>query len=258
MVTGRLHRRRLAWVAGVLLVATAAMLWMAAHRAPHPGSPVAAHLAALRGLWPASLRRPAVVVAALALVVAVDAVFVVLIATGRGRRLALPARASLGALAALVILQGLHQTEHLVQVTQLLVTGGNADLSQGVLTRLNQELVHLVWTSAVWIGCAALLLRYRHNRWLWVAFAIAGIHDVEHIYLYTVSLDPAVALHGGVNGILATGGLLGGPLQRPYLHFLYNLLEFVPLVAALLDELAARTRGAQRAPRPLRMRSASA
>ena len=143
MVTGRLHRRRLAWVAGVLLVATAAMLWMAAHRVPHPGSPVAAHLAALRGLWPASLRRPAVVVAALALVVAVDAVFVVLIATGRGRRLALPARASLGALAALVILQGLHQTEHLVQVTQLLVTGGNADLSQGVLTRLNQELVHL-------------------------------------------------------------------------------------------------------------------
>ena len=250
--------RRLAWVAGVLLAATAAMAWMAVHRAPHPGSPLASHLAALRGLWPASLRRPSVVIAALGLMVAVDLAFVVLIATGRGRRLALPARASLGALAALVALQGLHETEHAVQVLQLLATGGNADLSQGVVTRLNQELVHLVWTSAVWIGCAVLLLRFRHNRWLWVAFAIAGIHDVEHIYLYTVSLDPAVALHGGVNGILATGGLIGGPLQRPYLHFLYNLLELVPLVAALLDELAARQGDAQPAARPLRIRSARA
>lgn len=257
-MTGRLHLRRPAWVAGALLVATAAMIWMAGHRAPHPGSPVAAQLAAIRGLWPASLRRPGVVLVALVLVVAVDAAFVVLVATGRGRRLALPARASLAGLAALVVLQGLHQTEHLVQVMQLLLTGGDADLSQGVLTRLNQELVHLVWTSAVWIGCAALLLRYRHNRWLWVAFAIAGIHDVEHIYLYTVSLDPAVAFHGGVNGILASGGLIGGPLQRPYLHFLYNLLEFVPLLAALLDELAARPRGAQQVRRPLRIRSASA
>jgi hypothetical protein len=143
-------------------------------------------------------------------------------------------------------------------VTQLLVTGGNADLSQGVITRFNQELVHLLWTSAVWIGCAVLLLRFRHNRWLWVAFAVAGIHDIEHIYLYTVSLDPGVALHGGVNGILAKGGLAGGPLQRPYLHFLYNLLEFIPLVAALLDELAARPRDAQPEARPLRIRSARA
>jgi hypothetical protein len=257
-VTGRLTARRAAWVGGLLVVATAAMAWMAANRAPHPGSPLATRLAALRGLWPAGRREPSVVLAALLLVLAVDAAFVVLIATGRGRRLALPARASLAALAALVTLQGLHQSEHAVQVVQLLVTGGNADLSQGVLTRLNQELVHLVWTSAVWIGCALLLLRFRHNRWLWIAFAVAGIHDVEHIYLYTVSLNPGIALHGGVNGILATGGLIGGPLQRPYLHFLYNLLEFIPLVAALLDELAARRGTAQPAARPLRIRSARA
>jgi hypothetical protein len=246
--------RRLARVAAVLLVATAAMLWMAAHRAPHPGSPLAARLAALRGRWPASERAPLIVLGAALLVLAVDAALVVLLVSGRGRRLALPGGLALAALTALVVLQGLHQTEHLVQVVQLLVTGGNADLSQGVLTRLNQELVHLIWTSAVWLGCAALLFRYRHNRWLWVAFAVAGFHDVEHIYLYLVSLQPAIALHGGVNGILASGGLLGGPLQRPYLHFLYNLLEFLPLVAALLAELDL----AQPALRPLRMRSARA
>jgi hypothetical protein len=255
---GRFDARRLAWIGAVVAVATVAMLWMADHRAPHPGSPIAARLAALRGLWPAGQRGPLIVLGAALLVLAVDVAMVVLVVTGRGRRLELPAGLALGGLTALVVLQGLHQTEHLVQVVQLLVTGGNADLSQGVVTRLNQELVHLIWTSAVWVGCAVLLLRYRHNRWLWVAFAVAGFHDVEHIYLYLVSLQPAIELHGGVNGILARGGLVGGPLQRPYLHFLYNLLEFLPLCAALLDELAARQGRAQPLRWPLRMRSARA
>jgi hypothetical protein len=248
----------MAWVAGIVAVATAAMLWMAHFRAPHPGSPLAARLAALRGLRPADRRGPLIVLGATLLIAAVDVAIIVLIATGRGRRLALPGGAALVALAALVTLQGLHQGEHLVQVIQLLLTGGNADLSTGVVTRLNQEVVHLVWTSSVWLGCALLLLRFRHNRWLWVAFAVAGLHDVEHIYLYLVSLQPGIELHGGVNGILATGGLLSGPLQRPYLHFLYNLLELLPLAAALLDELAARPGSAQPAWRPLRMRSARA
>jgi hypothetical protein len=257
--TGRFGTRRLAWVAAVLVTATAAMLWMAHHRVPHPGSPLGARLAALRGLWPADRRAPLIVLGAVLVVAAVDVAVVVLATGGRGRRLALPGGMALGALVALVTLQGLHQGEHLVQVLQLLATGGNADLAQGVVTRLNQELVHLVWTSSVWLGCAVLLLRFRHNRWLWVAFAVAGLHDVEHVYLYLVSLQPAIELHGGVNGILATGGLAGGPLQRPYLHFLYNLLELVPLVAALLDELGARRGTAQPERRPLsRMRSASA
>jgi hypothetical protein len=256
--SGRFGARRLAWVAAVLVAGTAAMLWMAHHRAPHPGSPLAVRLAALRGLWPADRRGPLIVLGAALLVVAVDVTVIVLIATGRGRRLALPGPAALGALAALVTLQGLHQGEHLVQVLQLLATGGDADRSQGVVTRLNQELVHLVWTSTVWLGCAVLLLRFRHNRWLWIAFGVAGLHDIEHIYLYVVSLQPAIELHGGVNGILATGGLVAGPLQRPYLHFLYNLLEFVPLVAALLDELDAHRGSVQPERRPLRMRSARA
>jgi hypothetical protein len=256
--SGRFGARRLAWVAAVLLAGTTAMLWMAHHRAPHPGSPLAARLAALRGLWPADRRAPSIVLGAALLVAAVDVAVIVLIATGRGHRLALPGAAALGALAALVTLQGLHQGEHLVQVLQLLATGGDADRSRGVVTRLDQELVHLVWTSSVWLGCAVLLLRFRHNRWLWIAFAVAGLHDVEHVYLYLVSLQPAIELHGGVNGILATGGLAGGPLQRPYLHFLYNLLELLPLGAALLGELDARRSSVQPERRPLRMRSARA
>src|SRR3979409_1427824 len=57
--SGRFGARRLAWVATILLAGTAAMLWMAHHRAPHPGSPLAARLAGLRGLLPADPRQPA-------------------------------------------------------------------------------------------------------------------------------------------------------------------------------------------------------
>jgi hypothetical protein len=259
-IIGRVGVRRLAWVAAVLVTATLAMFWMSAHRPPHPGSPLAARLAALRGLWPADRRDPLLVLGAAVLVAAVDGVVVVLLLRGRRRPLARRGGVALATLATLVVLQGLHQTEHLVQVIQLLITGGNADLAQGVVTRFNQEVIHLAWTSGVWLLGAALLLRFRDNRWLWLAVAVASVHEVEHLYLYLVSLQPAIALHGGVNGILAKGGLAGGPLQRPYLHFLYNLLELVPLVAALLDELAAAgpRDQAQRAERPLRMRSARA
>jgi hypothetical protein len=247
--SGRFGARRVGGIIGVLLAAVLAMLWMAAHRVPHPGSPVAQHLAALRGLWPADRRSPLVVVAAALGVAAVDAVLVGLVATGRARPGALGRRA-LPALAALCVLQLLHQGEHVVQVLQLLLTGGNADLAQGLLTRLNQEVVHLAWTSGVWIGSGLLLLRFRRNRWLWIALAVASVHEVEHVYLADAWLHPGLELHGGVNGILATGGLAGGPLQRPYLHFLYNLAELLPLGAALLDELAAARRGPHRGRRP--------
>ncbi len=257
-VRGRFDARRLAWVGALVAAATLAMFWMAEHRVPHPGSPLAARLAALRGIWPAARREPVIVVGAAVLVVAVDIAIVSLVVSGRGRRLALSVGASLAALAALVVLQGLHQGEHLVQVLQLLLTHGNADLSQGVISRFNQELVHFVWTSTVWLGCAVLLFAFRHNRWLWIAFAVAGLHDIEHIYLYLVSLSPGIELHGGVNGVLATGGLAGGPLQRPYSTSSTDLLELLPLCAALLDEVAARQGPAQALWRPLRMRSARA
>jgi hypothetical protein len=243
------------WVGGVLLLAVLAMLWMAGHRAPHPGTLLAERLAALRGLWPADRRSPRVVVGTALGITAADAVLVALVIGGRARWGA-PARLALPALGAICALQLLHQGEHLAQVVQLLVTGGNADLSQGVLSRLDQEVVHLVWTSGVWIGCALLLLRFRRNRWLWIALAVASVHEVEHVYLTYAWLHPALELHGGVSGILATGGLVGGPLPRPYMHFLYNLAELVPLGAALLDELAAARPGPPLATRSAETRAA--
>ena len=219
-------------VAGLMAVAAAAMTWMAEHRVPHPGSPLAARIAALRGLWPATARGASVVIAITVVVLTVDAAVVWAVGTGRFRGAARHAGAAAAALGVLAMLQLLHQGEHVVQVVQLLVTGGNVDLSQGVVTRLNQEIVHAVWTTIVWVGCIALFRHLGRNPWLWLLLVAASLHEVEHLYLLFAWLNPGIYLHGGINGVFATHGLIGGPLQRPYLHFLYNLVETVLLVGA--------------------------
>jgi hypothetical protein len=43
-------------------------------------------------------------------------------------------------------------------------------------------------------------------------------------------------MHGGFEGILGSGGVVGSPLARPYLHFGYNLMVTVPMALALWDE----------------------
>lgn len=219
-------------VAALLAVASASMAWMAEHRVPHPGNPLAARIAALRGLWPASARGATVAVAITAVVLAIDAAVVWAVASGRFHGAARHAGAAVAALGVLAVCQLLHQGEHVVQVLQLLVTGGNADLSQGVVTRLNQEIVHAVWTTIVWVGCITLFRHLGRNPWLWLLLLAASAHEVEHLYLLFAWLNPGIYLHGGINGVFATHGLIGGPLQRPYLHFLYNLVETVLLLGA--------------------------
>src|SRR5579872_3081296 len=88
-------------VAALLAVATASMAWMAEYRVPHPGNPLAARLAALRGLWPASARGATVAVAITVMVLAVDAAVVWAVATGRFGGAARHARAAVALLGVL-------------------------------------------------------------------------------------------------------------------------------------------------------------
>ena len=235
---GWTRQRLLAVIVGMTLIGALAMLWMASNRVPHLGNPLAARLIAMRGLWPAGRRGGAAVAAIAATVLTVDIVLVWTLSR-YARWSASRAGAALGILGVITILQVLHQGEHLVQVLQLLVSGGNADLSQGILTRLNQELVHAVWTTVIWGGSVVLLFRMPRNPWLWALLAAASFHEVEHVYLVFAWLQPAIYLHGGINGLFATGGLFGGPLQRPYLHFLYILIETLLLCAAFAEGLRA-------------------
>jgi hypothetical protein len=141
------------------------------------------------------------------------------------------------AFALLVLLQVMHMGEHTMQVGQLLVHKGDLAQSHGVFGQLDFELVHFVTDTVLWVNLGLLVILFRgRNRWLWVAFAAASLHQVEHFYLFWVyQAHPAFYAHGGFAGIMGENGLIGSPLDRPYLHFTYNLIVVVPMVLALWD-----------------------
>jgi hypothetical protein len=90
----------------------------------------------------------------------------------------------------------------------------------------------------LWIVLGLLLIVFHgRNKWLWVAFAAAGLHQVEHFYLFWLynTHEPAYTA-GGFAGIMGENGMIGSPLDRPYLHFTYNLIVVVPMAIALWDE----------------------
>lgn len=137
-----------------------------------------------------------------------------------------------------VLLQIGHMGEHTVQLTQLMLYHGRLAQSHGVFGQLDFETVHFIWDSAVWVLLCVVLTRFASgNRWLWVAFVAASVHEVEHLYLFWVYVThPWFYAHAGLAGIMGNGGLIGSPLARPYLHFTYNFLVVVPMVLAFLDQ----------------------
>ena len=142
------------------------------------------------------------------------------------------------AFALLVLLQVAHMGEHSMQVGQLVVSNGDLASSHGVFGQLDFELVHFVTDTTLWIVLGLLLVTYSgRNFWLWIAFAAASLHQVEHFYLFFIYTfhEPFYA-SGGFAGIMGENGLIGSPLDRPYLHFTYNLIIVVPMVLAVWDE----------------------
>ena len=139
---------------------------------------------------------------------------------------------------AVVFFQTLHMGEHSVQVLQMLVTDGNLAHSHGVFGQLDFETVHFVADSMVWLTLAVFLVLFRgQNKWLWVAFAAASLHQIEHFYLFWMYMsDRATYAAGGFAGIMGSGGVIGSPLGRPYLHFSYNVIVIVPMLLALWDQ----------------------
>jgi hypothetical protein len=136
------------------------------------------------------------------------------------------------------LLQMLHMVEHSVQVGQLVATSGDLSRSHGIFGQLDFELVHFVTDTLLWLGLGMLVTIVRErNVWLWVAFIAASMHEVEHLYLFWLHIfDNNFYLAGGFSGVLGHHGLIGSPLDRPYLHYTYNLIVFVPMLIAIWDE----------------------
>lgn len=137
----------------------------------------------------------------------------------------------------LVITQGAHFLEHLVQMIQLHFLGRSGEAARGVFGQLDIEWVHLGWNTWVLLALVLLARPFAHNPWLIASIAAAAWHETEHIYIITQYLSDSG--RAGDPGLLAAGGaVLGGlPLRRPDLHFLYNVVETVPIIIAFGWEL---------------------
>jgi hypothetical protein len=155
----------------------------------------------------------------------------------------------------LVVTQSAHFLEHVAQMVQLHTLNLTGAAARGVFGALDIEWVHFVWNVWVLVAAAVLLVRFRLNTWLWFTALFAGWHGLEHTYILWIYLTTGVA---GTPGLLSLGGAVRGglPLQRPDLHFIYNLIETVPLLIAFAWQLRQpaprlmkpRTRGAVQFP----------
>ena len=84
--------------------------------------------------------------------------------------------------------------------------------------------------------CCAAGVSLPQEPWLWVLLVISVWHEMEHVSIMSVFLRTG---HVGTPGLLARGGAIGGglPLNRPDLHFFYNLLEELLLIMAYLSQI---------------------
>jgi hypothetical protein len=136
----------------------------------------------------------------------------------------------------LALSQTAHLFEHVAQMIQIHVlhlVGANA---QGIVGQLNIEWVHFIWNAVVLVTLLVLLPHFRTNPWLIAVTPLAAWHFVEHSVMIATYIQTGVS---GTPGLLSSGGLLFGglPIARPDLHFLYNLVETIPLLAAWVVEL---------------------
>ena len=149
------------------------------------------------------------------------------------RLVATPWIALLGFLA---VAQTTHLLEHIAQMVQIHVLHLTGAAAQGIVGQLNIEWVHFVWNALVLVTLLVLLPHFRTNPWLIAVTPLAAWHFVEHAVMIATYVSTGV---GGTPGLLSSGGLLFGglPIARPDLHFLYNLVETIPLLAAWTLEL---------------------
>lgn len=144
----------------------------------------------------------------------------------------------------LVVTQTGHFLEHVAQMIQIHVLSLTGSDARGIFGALDVEWVHFVWNTWVLLAVLVLLVPFGLNRWLRLTLLLSGWHALEHAYIFSVYLSTGLS---GTPGLLSQGGALAGglPIARPDLHFVYNLIETVPLIIAFLLQAGntAKARG---------------
>ena len=160
-------------------------------------------------------------------------------------------------LSVLLMAQGFHMVEHLVQWAQYYVLNYTMQNAVGLLSPANTEWVHFVWNWTVLILIGILIGLGMRSNWSWALFIYGIAHTTDHTYLlirFIQMSDRLKVLCGtnipaqGLPGIIGQGGWLAQsdltrgtwisriPLLttaiRLDVHFWWNMGETVLLLLA--------------------------
>lgn len=134
-------------------------------------------------------------------------------------------------------LQSIHMTEHIAQMVQIHILGRMFSSSHGLFgALLDVEWLHF-WFDSVYIPFCMiyLLMLYKGcDKWMLILFPLAIWHAAEHVVIINYYIRTGIT---GSPGILAQGGLIGSPISRPDLHFLYNLFEEAFIILGFRNKL---------------------
>jgi hypothetical protein len=119
----------------------------------------------------------------------------------------------------LLVVQGLHTIEHLIQWSQRHILNWSLRDSTGILSPANVEWLHFAWNTFLFLSVLTLVVKGMRGPFGWMALAWVFAHDVEHTYLFVRHLQVLAELRSlGVDDVTAQGlpGLLGrdGLLDR--------------------------------------------
>ena len=160
-------------------------------------------------------------------------------------------------LSVVVITQGVHTIEHILQWFQYHVLFWTPRQSVGLLSPADAEWVHFTWNWAVWFVVIGLLKGGLRNVWMYALLTVTTAHSLEHTYLLVrhllvlnelrilgVTHIPAQGLPGvlGRDGWLAHSPAAEWSILAPYsglitlmrldVHFWWNTIEMALLLLA--------------------------
>jgi hypothetical protein len=134
----------------------------------------------------------------------------------------------------MVIVLG-HWLEHLVQVYQVYALGWAPKAAGGLLGLwfphlAASEVLHFTYNSLILAGILLLLPGFagRSRRWWWGAVVAGTWHFFEHLILQIQWLTGYYLF--GASAQMGIGQLW---IPRVELHFMYNLIVFIPLVVGM-------------------------
>ncbi len=171
----------------------------------------------------------------------------------QGRLSAMP-RALL-AVGAVLLLQGLHTVEHVVQVVEWYRLDRPGAKSLGIVSSLNVEWVHFSWNWIAWFVVLVAFAKGIRGPWMIALLAWITAHSLEHTYMLVHYLQlrnnlralglPPLGVSEVLPGVLGRDGWLSrnavglrstlGPLAsapRTAIHFWWNMGELTLMVMA--------------------------